>query len=59
MLKNLLRFLLIFTPLLSHSQWTVLPFNTGYTNYAVSFINADTGFVSSGIFMGSSPGSRN
>lgn len=58
---NKVRFLVIFFIFLSYvleAQWSVLPFNTGYKNHAVSFINKDIGYVSSGIFQGPPPGTN-
>lgn len=44
--------LLLLFPVIIKAQWTVLPFNTGYKNYGLSFINKDTGYVAGGIWTG-------
>ncbi len=46
----------LFLPFVLKAQWSILPFNTGYKNYAVSFVNENVGYVSSGIWQGPPPG---
>lgn len=43
---------LLFLPAITKAQWAALPFNTGYKNYSVSFIDKDTGYVCGGIWQG-------
>lgn len=46
-MRNLLA-VLVLLPLFAKSQWQELSFNTVYNNYAVSFVNKDTGYFAGG-----------
>ncbi len=49
---------LLFLCTFLNAQWTTLPFNTGYQNHALYFVNKDTGYVSNGIWQGPPPGTN-
>lgn len=55
---SIFKIIIFFTPVILHAQWMTLPFNSGFQNHAINFINKDTGFVSCGIFQGPPPGTN-
>jgi hypothetical protein len=57
-MRSIIFVLFIFLTFLSKAQWMTLPFNSGFQNHAINFINKDTGFVSCGIFQGPPPGTN-